>query len=98
MHPWTLDPVTGAPLLPFTTFSICMVHRMSGGKLDLFARGLTAIKGIKPVSVCGGGRGGGEGERLTSIKGFKPVCVCRGGRGSDAPLLWLLAVMPPYSA
>ena len=86
MHPWTLDPVTGAPLLPFTTFSICMVHRMSGGKLDLFARGLTAIKGIKPVSVCGGGRGGGKGSASLLSRASSP-CVCVGGGE---------ARMPPY--
>ncbi|KAI8474409.1 MAG: hypothetical protein J3K34DRAFT_518152 [Monoraphidium minutum] len=43
VHPWTLDPSTGAPLLPITTFSIAMAHRQSGGRLGLFVDGLRSM-------------------------------------------------------
>jgi len=47
VHQWTLGP-DGEPLVPFTTFSICMIHRQSGGRLPLFADGLKALKALKP--------------------------------------------------
>ncbi|KAL4448101.1 hypothetical protein ABPG75_005320 [Micractinium tetrahymenae] len=47
LHPWTLDPQTGEELVPFTTFSIAMIHRQSRGQLPLFARGLQAFKELK---------------------------------------------------
>lgn len=45
VHPWTLDPSTGAPLLPITTFSIAMAHRQSGGRLPVFVDGLRSLVG-----------------------------------------------------
>jgi hypothetical protein len=47
VHPWTLDAATSRPLLPFTTFSICMIHRQSGGRLPLFVKGMEALPAIK---------------------------------------------------
>ncbi|KAL4444885.1 hypothetical protein ABPG77_003935 [Micractinium sp. CCAP 211/92] len=47
LHPWTLDPQTGQELVPFTTFSIAMIHRQSRGQLPLFAQGLQAFKNLK---------------------------------------------------
>ncbi|GLC62896.1 hypothetical protein PLESTB_001956500 [Pleodorina starrii] len=47
VHPWTLDPVTGSPLVPFTTFSICMAYSMSGGRLDSWVGGLEALEGLQ---------------------------------------------------
>ncbi|GIL60596.1 hypothetical protein Vafri_15132 [Volvox africanus] len=47
VHPWTLDPVTGRPLVPFTTFSICMAYAMSGGRLDSWVGGLEALEGLQ---------------------------------------------------
>jgi hypothetical protein len=47
VHPWTLG-ADGQPLVPFTTFSICMIQRQSSGKLPLFAEGLKAFKALKP--------------------------------------------------
>ena len=47
LHPWTLDPVTGAELAPFTTFSIAMIHRQSRGQLPLFVAGLERFKALK---------------------------------------------------
>lgn len=43
VHPWTLDPVSGAELVPITTFSIAMIHRQSGGRLPLFAEGVRTL-------------------------------------------------------
>ena len=64
LHPWTLDPSTGAELAPFTTFSIAMIHRQSRGQLPLFVAGLERFKALKvggwvggqEVEVEGGGR------------------------------------------
>ncbi|PSC71854.1 iron hydrogenase assembly [Micractinium conductrix] len=47
LHPWTLDPATGEELVPFTTFSIAMIHRQSRGQLPLFVQGLEAFKQLK---------------------------------------------------
>ncbi|GLI60361.1 hypothetical protein VaNZ11_002485 [Volvox africanus] len=47
VHPWTLDPDTGRPLVPFTTFSICMAYAMSGGRLDAWVGGLEALEGLQ---------------------------------------------------
>ncbi|EFJ50489.1 iron hydrogenase assembly protein [Volvox carteri f. nagariensis] len=47
VHPWTLDPVSGRPLVPFTTFSICMAYAMSGGRLDAWVGGLEALEGLQ---------------------------------------------------
>lgn len=47
LHPWTLDPQTGEELVPFTTFSIAMIHRQSRGQLPLFVEGLEAFKRLK---------------------------------------------------
>eukprot|EP00873_Tetraselmis_striata_P015975 jgi/Tetstr1/436239/TSEL_025083.t1 len=46
LHPWTLSP-DGAPLVPFTTFSIAMVNRMSGGQLQTFVDGVAALETLK---------------------------------------------------
>ena len=46
VHPWTMG-VNGEPLVPLTTFSICMIHRQSGGRLPLFAEGIKAMKALK---------------------------------------------------
>lgn len=46
VHPWTMGE-DGKPLVPFTTFSICMIQRMSSGKLPLFVDGLRAFKSLK---------------------------------------------------
>ncbi len=44
VHPWTLGGPDGQqPLVPFTTFSICMINRQSNGKLKLFADGLKQV-------------------------------------------------------
>lgn len=47
VHPWTLD-ASGNSLIPITTFSIAMIHRQSGGKLDLFVKGIETFKTVKP--------------------------------------------------
>ncbi|EFN57384.1 hypothetical protein CHLNCDRAFT_142788 [Chlorella variabilis] len=47
LHPWTLDPATGDELVPFTTFSIAMIHRQSRGQLPLFVRGLERFKSLR---------------------------------------------------
>jgi len=47
VHPWTLD-AAGKPLVPFTTFSICMINRQSDGQLELFAQGLKAYDSLRP--------------------------------------------------
>lgn len=46
LHPWTLDEA-GQELVPFTTFSIAMIHRQSAGQLPLFAEGIEAYKQLK---------------------------------------------------
>lgn len=46
VHPWTLDE-NGNSLVPITTFSIAMIHRQSGGKLDLFVKGLETFKSVQ---------------------------------------------------
>jgi hypothetical protein len=54
VHPWTLDPATGAPLVPITTFSIAMAHRQSGGRLPLFVDGLRSLvaqSGGRPLAA-----------------------------------------------
>ncbi|KAG2501618.1 hypothetical protein HYH03_000123 [Edaphochlamys debaryana] len=45
--PWTSDPSSGAPLVPFTTFSIAMAYQQSGGNLGLFVEGLAALNGLR---------------------------------------------------
>jgi hypothetical protein len=57
VHPWTLDPATGAPLVPITTFSIAMAHRQSGGRLSLFVDGLRALIGQSEGQSGVGGAG-----------------------------------------
>lgn len=52
VHPWTLDPATGKPLVPITTFSVAMIHRQSGGRLDTFAHGIERLQSLKAVSQC----------------------------------------------
>jgi len=47
VHPWTLDPNTGDPMVPFTTFSIAMIQRQSRGSLPTFARGIEAVRGLR---------------------------------------------------
>ena len=59
LHPWTLDPLTGEELAPFTTFSIAMIHRQSRGQLPLFVAGLERYKRL---AVRGGGVGWGCGQ------------------------------------
>ncbi len=49
VHPWTMDPATHKPLVPFTTFSICMAYVMSGGRLDSWAGGLEALECLREV-------------------------------------------------
>ncbi|KAG1678881.1 hypothetical protein FOA52_003549 [Chlamydomonas sp. UWO 241] len=46
VHPWTQHP-SGAPTVPITTFSICMVQRQSGGRLPMFADGLRALTTLR---------------------------------------------------
>uniref|UniRef100_A0A7S0MUN0 G domain-containing protein n=1 Tax=Pyramimonas obovata TaxID=1411642 RepID=A0A7S0MUN0_9CHLO len=46
LHPWTLDEA-GAPLVPFTTYSIAMINRMSGGRLQTFVDGVEALKQLR---------------------------------------------------
>ena len=48
VHPWTLDPQTGQSIIPFTTFSIAMVHRQSRGALPVFAAGIDAFRHLQP--------------------------------------------------
>ncbi len=48
VHPWTLDGATGAPLVPFTTFSIAMAYHQTCGRLDQFAEGLGALERLAP--------------------------------------------------
>lgn len=48
LHPWTLDPVSKEPIVPFTTFSIAMVHRQSRGALPVFAAGIEAFRNLQP--------------------------------------------------
>ncbi|GAB4823876.1 hypothetical protein N2152v2_010922 [Parachlorella kessleri] len=47
VHPWTLDEATGDELVPFTTFSIAMIHRQSQGQLPLFVEGIERYKSLK---------------------------------------------------
>ncbi|KXZ55371.1 hypothetical protein GPECTOR_3g5 [Gonium pectorale] len=47
VHPWTCDPSTGRPRVPFTTFSIAMAYQQSGGRLDMFVEGLEALDGLQ---------------------------------------------------
>lgn len=47
VHPWTLDE-SGAPLIDVTTFSIAMMHRMSGARLPLFAEGMRKFMQLAP--------------------------------------------------
>jgi hypothetical protein len=44
-----MDQDTGEPLVPFTTFSIAMINRMSGGQLQTFVDGLAALETLKEV-------------------------------------------------
>ncbi|GLC39611.1 hypothetical protein PLESTF_000915000 [Pleodorina starrii] len=64
VHPWTLDPVTGSPLVPFTTFSICMAYSMSGGRLDSWVGGLEALEGLQEIP-----------EKLEHITGGKRLRI-----------------------
>lgn len=48
VHPWTLDEATGQPLIDVTTFSICMMHRMSGAQLPRFAAGMRKFRALRP--------------------------------------------------
>mmetsp|Transcript_30129 Transcript_30129/g.80922 ORF Transcript_30129/g.80922 Transcript_30129/m.80922 type:complete len:556 (-) Transcript_30129:521-2188(-) len=48
VHPWTLDKETGKPLVDVTTFSIAMMHRMSGARLPLFAEGMRKFQELRP--------------------------------------------------
>lgn len=55
MHPWTLGE-GGEELVPFTTFSIAMIHRQSQGQLPLFVEGIEAYKRLQVCSLGWGGR------------------------------------------
>ncbi|KAJ8603429.1 hypothetical protein CTAYLR_003954 [Chrysophaeum taylorii] len=48
VHPWTLDDSTGEPLVDVTTFSVAMMHRQSGARLPLFAKGMDTYETLKP--------------------------------------------------
>ena len=48
VHPWTMNSTTGKPTVPFTTFSIALVHRQSRGALPVFAAGIEAFSNLQP--------------------------------------------------
>jgi hypothetical protein len=73
LHPWTLDPSTGAELAPFTTFSIAMIHRQSRGQLPLFVAGLERFKALK---VGGHGQQVGKGGGGECIDPRHPSQAC----------------------
>jgi len=47
LHPWTLEPETNKPMMPFTTFSIAMINKISGGRLQDFIDGVSALDSLK---------------------------------------------------
>jgi hypothetical protein len=88
VHPWTLDPSTGRELAPFTTFSIAMIQRQSGGRLPLFVRGLQAFRRLRPgdrvlvAEAC-------NHNRITDLcNDISMVQVGWGGGGCVGALVW----------
>ena len=58
--PWTIDSATGEELVQITTFSIAMIHYLSGGRLQYFVDGLQKLDDmvsgkVKPVSTSESG-------------------------------------------
>ena len=60
--PWTIDDNTGKELVQITTFSIAMIHYLSGGRLQYFVDGLQKLddvvsgKIVKPVNETSSGK------------------------------------------
>lgn len=65
LHPWTLTP-DSKPLVPYTTFSIAMANKISGGRLQTFVDGISALEGLKEASppICHPASQGWESLRV----------------------------------
>ena len=82
MHPWTLG-AGGEELVPFTTFSVAMIHRQSAGQLPLFVEGIEAFKRLQVRCVCvlAHGIDPYKGQLLLFVEGIEAKrlqmrCVC----------------------